>query len=1200
MSKKQLLQKGNNFYKRGAYRKAANLYREVINMYGGDPIIYYKLGECLYKQKKYQLTLNAFNQALILQPNYKHCQKRKNEVMSMHLNQKEMQASRDRLRDEGEKQREVIIANRFNLGNYYNSEHDKTVLLLIKKLIEHDIQYHEIEVIADTEEKGVSKKERRKMTLHNICLTVRLLSKKFKEAYQGNQGFEEGRSIWRDIEYLTLFSIPPENSFSPHRYSLSDIQVDKIFICLTNYLLPEIERLLSLPDLSDFTNTKDNLLTVVNKLFKTREAKKELESKLNKYKEDKSNAEKRREVNKKNIPSHNQRLASLQDDFDYAQKNIDTSSDDERKKYQRQLNTLPHLIEDLNQKLKAAKIACQKDSDSLQASEVAIDKLDKELSQLKNVINVYNGEETSLRREISKIPQSNTFSYIYCLVNYEKEERLLRKLLQYTAPKDNNSYSKEEIMRMLQVIGECATKKNISEQTRALMPAIDWDLLIMMRNKLAHCEWDLKENKLENYLKRNHLLGIAEEDILHIHVIVKSLLENNVWKSRGIEHYKLINIIRNCGNTNDKNTQNNASQYLTHIRSFCEELPDQEFYKSFKGKLFLKENQTLLLKKVLDEIKKLETLTKSLKYQNSIRECKFTDDIMALEDNNHSKAATLYIDYLDSRLNKAGDEINEILKLLNFKDCSLSNYLKNEFNELKNLYAQSVKNIKIAYKDKPLSITLPRAEFVTSQHSNYQTTKFSSFDESDIAQLISQFHNFSKQCLLFNELESNLGLFRSLEYQVARIYPFLKDIENTAISKVLDELKVLELRIQRNYVEHGDPLVELLPQTEFLVAYIAKYLSSIKSELEKLCCDLQQAEEVDELNQVVDALIISFSQKIIQTNLYQDIIGRLQEDSVKKFSRSNTSYLESAERQMVLLYEACQHGMQYIVLDHNHDNPTLNALEFNAGIVILPELNFRTNGANGARIQLEAILAAYKNKNKPIYVCLNKGGYHFTTLVVIPGVNNTATYRYIEPLQDNKGEWISLKEQDKTNLQDALSNIFINGVNVLADIDYHRQQFYRGRHNDECGLHNVFNTLFMLQQGANADLAKMRQHLNIPGNNPSGNGGIDPEDAKLHLRPKYLQLFQQIIKAEHKAEHDEKLTAILGTTSLVEIDSKADSKTEAKLVPIKLILEYIGTSFFKSQHSATKPKTPHTTFSNTGLIDNEITRSNLGHLVKPP
>lgn len=294
----------------------------------------------------------------------------------------------------------------------------------------------------------------------------------------------------------------------------------------------------------------------------------------------------------------------------------------------------------------------------------------------------------------------------------------------------------------------------------------------------------------------------------------------------------------------------------------------------------------------------------------------------------------------------------------------------------------------------------------------------------------------------------------------------------------------------------------------------------------------------------------TFAAQIVTTPLYREIIGGLQPDHVTKFEIFPDAFLQSDERQIIFLYEAQQRNMPYQVLQDQND-PTCNALEFKTGIVVLSEII--TGDIAGMKRQIRVNLEKHKNKKKPVYMCINKGGSHYTTLAVIPILDEKrehtgkAHYRYIEPLKNNRGKWVGLDQNEREGITQTFLTVFPQGVEVIPNIDYKKQQHYKGCHNNECGIHNVFNILLMLQQGPAANMATMRQHFNnILGTNPTGNGGIDPDDTLYYLRPFYSQLFQLVL-THMPAVHPELIDQM-----------QQDSKPPTKVTPASAAMVAAG------------------------------------------
>ncbi len=114
-------------------------------------------------------------------------------------------------------------------------------------------------------------------------------------------------------------------------------------------------------------------------------------------------------------------------------------------------------------------------------------------------LNADLGEEDkqSIREECKDTCKSPN---LYSMVNYYREIESLEKILDIL-PDDLNTLDlstlegKCTIFRILEILGEYVSQKNITPSTRLLDADLNWDLLVAVRNRLAHHEWYLSEKR---------------------------------------------------------------------------------------------------------------------------------------------------------------------------------------------------------------------------------------------------------------------------------------------------------------------------------------------------------------------------------------------------------------------------------------------------------------------------------------------------------------------------------------------------------------------------------------------------------------------------------------------------------------------------------------------------------------------------------
>ncbi len=307
-----------------------------------------------------------------------------------------------------------------------------------------------------------------------------------------------------------------------------------------------------------------------------------------------------------------------------------------------------------------------------------------------------------------------------------------------------------------------------------------------MRNKLAHPEWDLFDNQLLRFLlaKENNFKLICSE-LKQINNILKRHLNNYDWKRRGLEYYLHV----------DKNVQKNTNISLENIGVLNKTLPDSGVYESYKGKQEIKKRLRDIINQAVFELEKMEGFLKGSGLLELFDQVSFEQDMFCIQHAKH-----------------------------------LLDDLKLSFPNNKNL-EYAIKNI-LKYYGENMVLMLPRTSAIEFGHSNYQKINFSSLLK-DLPSFLKQVVDFGTQCHIYYEVEQNSSLRRSLEYQINKIYSILNVI-NAETTGALGELELLEMRVQRNHIEHGGVFSDLLPQVPVLITYVFKYLKQIKLKLETL------------------------------------------------------------------------------------------------------------------------------------------------------------------------------------------------------------------------------------------------------------------------------------------------------------------------------------------------------------------------------
>jgi hypothetical protein len=349
--------------------------------------------------------------------------------------------NREKLTKIGEELRKRIIEERFTSVGIHltrqDNKNDKEVLKLLYSFIVHDKTYYKQET-----------EDLRKRTLHNICLTVGLLSKPFRDAYLE---LEENRSIWRDLEYLSRFCIPDESSLQEQRFNMKKQELFNILKVDLWGLLPYLQALISGGDLFELQK----------KLQENRMNLKDLRNNADILGRMLDPCQQRSNEAKRRLTQYDETIKSRCVKLESLRKQLEEAPVHKRINLEEQIKDAQEL---LNNSLK------KKDEDiKFEAgSKIKIEYLTEELTRLQNEIKLLEKIAKELDLKINETPTSPKLPNIYSLVNFFRENQALSKIYECTKPKPN--YLPEEVLRILQVIGEYGTKKNLTQQTRDAIP----------------------------------------------------------------------------------------------------------------------------------------------------------------------------------------------------------------------------------------------------------------------------------------------------------------------------------------------------------------------------------------------------------------------------------------------------------------------------------------------------------------------------------------------------------------------------------------------------------------------------------------------------------------------------------------------------------------------------------------------------------
>jgi hypothetical protein len=1106
-------QAGNDFYFQNKLELARECYLKGLELNPMNAALHYNLAIVYGQFGQYSQAIDEFNQVIMLDPNYldfaskrNGCLKpwaeqernHKNYISSIFLyhellkiNGKEyVQIKRDVLAEWGSSLEERVTKVRFNQGDYLTQAFDKEALQLIEAFLIHDkyCAQHTLEIATQ-----------HLRTVGNICKTLAYLSKNFRAKYIHEQdGFEY--CIWDDLIYLGLSTLEENNLLYEHRIELDSRNLEMILKDLHNFVLPFIQRILSQPDIHRLAAIEKELeqvqrpLSAIDEELNHNEATNSIGlvnkiQKMQKEREDAQNIIKEARKRIQEIELSISKLAKeIEDDKQYLEEEKQNAHLPWYKNSELGLKHKENSFNDQDLQLKGWKLKEESNGKILEAiTQEKIDALIQEREQLTKQKNELNQQKQRLLNELGQLKAYNIFEVgaIFAIVNAHREKKALEKIIQYCQVNPNEGYSDESVLRRLFIVGEQLNKQKLTPQTKSkLIKAveskkvqIDWMLFNLIRNRLAHPENDIYFLTLQKYIKNNKniMRNILKEDLRNVMKIIEGLLESSEWKNRDIFFYY------KCLEKSEKQPDTISSNALKSLR---DNMPNEAMHKSESGKQFRHDNQIYLVELVLQEIRSIEQLLQSSKtFNKEALQYALQEDMAELHNTAQSKfVAKKFIKRLQTMLN------TQVKEQLNTARDQIIDYHQS------------------------LIVSIPRPASAASGHMNIQS--ISSFVDNENKDFYAKcVIDYGKLCQLYSKLQKSEHILYAIEYHLSLIEEYFKLLE-PEYHKDLPLMQKLEAHMHRNAMAHGETYFDLMPQLALHVHYAAWYLHNLKPRFEKFKSDKQRPQNSLLIPLIQSEIYEQFQQDFYANQDLQEMIGGFVNAAQQHFIYSSNAFLQSEQRQVLFCFIAMFHQFnQWTTHNHQQDNPASNALEFDNGIVILPEL-ITTDGEQGIKEQLSKILTCYVHLKKPIYLCINQGGYHFTTLVIAPKDDGTVQYRYIDPMACNKGEWVNLPTDIQRGLVLALQEKF-REVNLMDVPHYINQQNKGGEHNNECGFHNIYHTLYMLMAGPNADLSKMRQFFSdrgkpIPGNNTSQNGGIDRTDAEQFLRPRFQQLFYLI------------------------------------------------------------------------------------------
>lgn len=336
---------------------------------------------------------------------------------------------------------------------------DKEVLQLILDFIIHDKEYHSVE-----------DDSLRRRTLYNVSFSVNLLTKKFRD--YGKDTPRE--AFWRNWQYIQKFFRPEDD------FGIEGIHCDTVKNFFHGIRVKDFSKLKEAinESMSQALETKCNLAKGAFEL-----AKQKHKNVLDVY----STSQAVIGVEKRN-------LQKMQRDA--------KDSGIKRDELTPRINKFTHLLnikENAFKRLQEQKTVLDK---SLQNAEQEFKKVYLELENLSaptRVEHVYL--LTTFLRDIDSVEKMIKACVCAEKIVLDSQGRALLNQEKYA------------ILRILEILGEYGSKKNLSEGVKSLDKegVINWNLLVSIRNKLQHNEYKIEENRaaLDKQIKDFDLTAVV-------------------------------------------------------------------------------------------------------------------------------------------------------------------------------------------------------------------------------------------------------------------------------------------------------------------------------------------------------------------------------------------------------------------------------------------------------------------------------------------------------------------------------------------------------------------------------------------------------------------------------------------------------------------------------------------------------------------
>jgi len=464
---------------------------------------------------------------------------------------------------------------------------------------------------------------------------------------------------------------------------------------------------------------------------------------------------------------------------------------------------------------------------------------------------------------------------LHAISNYYRDIENLGRIKKYTDPTllnkldFNSPIGQYALLRVVIIVGECCSQKNISVETKYLgHEKIDWHAFVLLRDAIVHA---------------------GEKDFQNVTQNLKNFLKNpvqceNLKKELVALHEDVEKILLQLGNSEEKKPEEIKNLYKWKIKEYNQKKIRYFFETPISSGLETLNKLHEKIKELLDsDIRNHEPLMEAIKQlivngvkKSEIKQEKkneFMKNIFPLLKNELATRIKVMHALLNgddkNKVNKNKTEVEKLYDSL-IKETILSSENKNEIDltldaidDLESALPKAVKEL-LQQQKKPFSgfrffisnglFTIPipsdsvkeelssgeifagKIKQITDEKKTKSILELVKNNPEEIEKNSIEYNRFSKSV---DGLKENFILCLALDYLIAKIFPCVEKLaaeQKNILEKELGTLWELELKLQRNSEQHFNipENVCATSREEFLVRYISVFILGVKPKLKNM------------------------------------------------------------------------------------------------------------------------------------------------------------------------------------------------------------------------------------------------------------------------------------------------------------------------------------------------------------------------------